>query len=462
MVAFACLLISAGSAAVCQEDVAKLAPGQIVDVTCQADSSQSYALYLPSAYSNLKRWRIIYFFDPGGRGRRPLELYKDIAEKYGFILAASNNSRNFSSDESKSVNAIWQDTHLRFALDAHVTYVSGFSGGARVAGLMALTCEQCQIAGVIAHGAGYPTNWSQAKDGLSYFFAVGNQDFNWPEVMTVRREREDKGLPYRVEVFSGPHQWAPPAVMQDAVEWMILKAMQKGGLPRDASLVDRLLQQTQAEADDAEKKNDAIAELNAYRSLVSDFAGLKDVRESENKLAALKKSAALKAALKNEREQIDDQSVLENEVSSKMHAYVNGIADDSITLGNDILRSMRRLAEDAEHSNNETKRLIARRALDGLWVAGIENGQQELESRHFEKAGACFDLMSKVRNDPWPVLLLAETHAAAGNRKLAIKDLREAVRRGLSDANAIESNERLQTLKADPDFQKLIEELKHK
>lgn len=459
----ACLLCIAALPTVSQTDSAKLAPpGQIVDVICAADSSQSYVLYLPSNYTPAKRWPVIYFFDPGGRGRRPVEIYKEIAEKYGFILAASNNSRNFSSDESKSVNAIWQDTHLRFPLDSRLTYVSGFSGGARVAGLMALSCQQCQIAGVIAHGAGYPTNWSETNDKLLYFFAVGNEDFNWSEVMTVRRGREDKGLPYRVQVFSGPHQWAPGATMQAAVEWMMLKAMQNGALPQDGPFIDRLLHETQSEADDAQKKSDAIAELNAYRSLASDFAGLRDVAEPDKKLAALKKSPGLKTALKSERAQMDDQSALENEVSSKMHTYVNGTADDSITLENDILQKIRRIAEEAEHSKNETKRLVAKRAFGELWVSGIENGQQELQSRHFEKAEACFDLLSKVRDDPWPVLLLAETHAAMGNKKLAIKDLREAVRRGLSDAAAIESNEGFRMLTADPDFQKLIGELKKK
>lgn len=73
------------------------APGQLVDVTCASDSTQSYALYLPSTYTPVKRWPIVYFFDPGGRGARPLELYKDIAETYGFIFAGSNNSQNFGS-----------------------------------------------------------------------------------------------------------------------------------------------------------------------------------------------------------------------------------------------------------------------------------------------------------------------------------------------------------------------------
>ena len=443
---------------VCQSEKEPLLPaaGQIGDVTCSDDPAQSYALFLPSTYTSAKRWPTIYFFDPGGRGHRPLELYKDVAEKFGFVMAGSNNSRNFSTDESRSVNAVWQDTHRRLALDEHLTYTSGFSGGARVAGSMALSCPQCQIAGVIAHGAGYPNTWNEAKDKLLYFFAVGNQDFNWPEVMMIRRQRGEKGLPYRLRAFAGSHQWAPAAIMEDAVEWLLLRAMKAGDRPADLAFVNRLFQARQAEAEDAEKRNDAIQELDAYRSLVSDFAGLKDVASFEKKLIALKNSRALRAALKSEQDQITDQSILEAEVSTKMRAYVTGTTDDLMMLGNDILQSMRRLSDDAERSKNETRRLVCRRALDGLWVEGIESGQQELASGHFEKAAASFELMSKVRGDPWPLLLLADTHAVAGNKKRAVQDLQEAVRHGLTDARVIESDDRLQVLKENPDFQKLV------
>jgi len=327
---------------------------------------------------------------------------------------------------------------------------------------MALSCLQCQIAGVIAHGAGYPTNRSDAKDKLLYFFAIGNEDFNWSEVMLVRREREDKGLPFRVRVFSGPHQWAAADVMEDAIEWMTLRAMQSGARPPDAAFIDRRLIKMLAEAEDAEKRNDAIAQFSAYRSLTSDFAGLRDVAEAQRKLALLMKSAALKAALKKEQDQIDEQSALETEVSAKLHAYISGQADDEITLANSIVQAMLRINNQAQHSKNEAKRLVAKRAFGEVWVAGIESGQEQLESRHFEKAEACFDLMSKVSNDPLPVLLLAETYATAGNQKQAIRELKEAVRRGLMDANAIESNDRLLSLKTDPEFQKLVQTLKAK
>jgi dienelactone hydrolase len=460
-IARVCLICIAVRPALCQTEKRPLPlVGQIADVSSEADSAQTYALYLPSTYTTARRWPIIYFFDPGGRGRRPLELYKDIAEKYGFVMAGSNNSRNFSSDESRSVNAIWLDTHRQFTLDDHLTYVSGFSGGARVAGLMALSCPQCQIAGVIANGAGYPTNWGGAPDKLLYFFAVGDADFNWPEVMTIRRDREDKGLPYRVRVFSGPHQWAPAAVMQDAVEWMILRAMQSGDRPPDAAFIDKRSRAILAEAEEAEKTNDAMLQFHAYRSLVSDFGGLRVVTEWERRLAAIKKSPALKAALKNEQEQIADQSSLEADVSEKFYSYISGKADDEVTLGNSIVQAMRRINDQAEHSRNEAKRLVSRRAFGELWVAGLESGQRELEARHFERAEDCFNLIRKVKDDPWPVLLLAETHAAAGNRKRAVKDLQEAVRRGLTDARVIESDDYFKVLIADSDFQRLVETLK--
>ena len=438
-----------------------LPPGHVQSVTCAANAAQSYELYLPAAYAPAKHWPIMYFFDPGGRGRYPIELYKDVAEKYGFIIAGSNNSRNFGGDVSTAINALWLDTHQRLAIDDRRTYASGFSGGARVAGAMAFGCPPCHIAGVIASGAGYPGNFAQAsnKDKVLYFFAVGDQDFNWPEVMTIRNQREESGLPYRVRVFPGPHQWALAPVMDEAIAWLTLKGMQSGDVPKDSSFIDRLFQERQVEATVAEKNADAVAQSGAYRSLVSDFAGLKDSREFTEKLATLKQSAALKNALKKEQDQVAEQSRLEQEASSRMRPYLENTADDPISLHNDILQSLKRLSDAADHAKQESQRLVSRRALDDIWVAWIETGQQELESRHYQKAEACFELMSEVRDDPWPVLLLAETYAAAGNKKLGIRNLQEAVKRGLKNRSAVESNERLQLLRTEPEFQKIIDTL---
>jgi len=48
------------------EAPACLVRGVVLDpIPCNVDPTQSYALYLPSIYPPLKRWPIIYAFDPG-------------------------------------------------------------------------------------------------------------------------------------------------------------------------------------------------------------------------------------------------------------------------------------------------------------------------------------------------------------------------------------------------------------
>src|SRR5690349_6772025 len=130
--------------------------GQIVErIEALSDSSQSYALYLPSNYTADRKWPVLYAFDPGARGRIPVERFKAAAEKYGWIVVGSNNSRNGPLEGAvKAWNAMQTDTHQRFAIDDERMYGTGFSGGARAAVRIAIACK-C-LAGVMANGAGFP------------------------------------------------------------------------------------------------------------------------------------------------------------------------------------------------------------------------------------------------------------------------------------------------------------------
>src|SRR5437899_9765312 len=89
------LLLVLVSVCAAQEAVGPIRPGQIIaSVQFPDDAKQSYALYLPKAYTSSKKWPVILAFDPFGSGHQPLEKMKDLAEEFGYIVAASNNSRN--------------------------------------------------------------------------------------------------------------------------------------------------------------------------------------------------------------------------------------------------------------------------------------------------------------------------------------------------------------------------------
>ena len=67
--------------------------GQIVErIEALDDSSQSYALYLPSNYTPDRKWPVLYAFDPGARGSVPVERFKEAAEKYGWIVLGSKRT----------------------------------------------------------------------------------------------------------------------------------------------------------------------------------------------------------------------------------------------------------------------------------------------------------------------------------------------------------------------------------
>lgn len=86
------LLVAAGAAA--QAPPAFDRGVVIPRVACAANPEQTYALYLPSYYTPERSWPVLFAFDPAARGRMPVDLAREAAEKYGYIVAGSNNSEN--------------------------------------------------------------------------------------------------------------------------------------------------------------------------------------------------------------------------------------------------------------------------------------------------------------------------------------------------------------------------------
>ena len=80
-----------------------LKKGVILDSISVADSIQeSFSLYLPKKFENKGKWPVIFVFDTEGKGRQALAMFKEVAEKENYILAASNDI-NDSLPISKNV-----------------------------------------------------------------------------------------------------------------------------------------------------------------------------------------------------------------------------------------------------------------------------------------------------------------------------------------------------------------------
>jgi len=141
--------------------------------------------------------------------------------------------------------------------------------------------------------------------------------------------------------------------------------------------------------------------------------------------------------------------------------FLDASFDERMSLRREIVDNFRQLQTQAEHADKDNRRNVFERSFNDLWAQGVEAGQGQMKQRHFDLAVNYFQMMGEVSpNEPWPALLSAEAWTAAGNKKEALKSLREAVRRGLKNPDLLEANRNLSALAAEPEFQTILAEMK--
>ena len=439
---------------------ATLTPGKVIaSVVVDSNPQQSYALYLPSTFTLARKWPIIYVFDPLARGKVAVETIREAAEKFGYIVAASNNSRNGPMGNSaQAADAMWADTQRKLPIDENRRYVSGMSGGARVATAIALTCN-C-VAGVIANAAGFqPQAVLPRGMKFAYFAAVGDADFNYPEFFTLRKRLADAGARYRISTFQGLHDWAPPPLWQEALNWMDLQAMASGTMPRDAARIQRSLQEEMKAADDLQTKGDFLSAFRRYQSIVRDFEALAETAPARARLSELGNDKRLKDQEREEQDDVSRQQQLTGDASAKIQAIdAEGIeAVDLVRLKGVLLDLKQQIAASANPEDHKT--LVLRRASAQLFAECFEAGQASQERKNYSAALIYFDLAAiGSRHPEWMHYQRALIYAAMSNGKAVVAELKLAIAAGLRDPSVLDADE-FQPYHSQPQFQALREEL---
>jgi len=335
-----------------------LPPGTVIqDVRCVADPSQGYALYIPSTYTPSRTWPVILAFDPGARGRTPVERYQAAAEQYGFIVAGSNNSRNGPMDASaRAVAAMAADVGQRFAVDPKRVYAAGMSGGARVAFATAISSRG--IAGVIASSAGYHDGKMRRTLPFPVFATAGTDDFNHLEMRMLDRELT---TPHRLVIFEGGHTWLSSELATQAVEFMIVQAMKTKLTARDDAVLDRIFTKWLATADaTSDRKNQFLA----LQGIARDFDGLRDVASLAKRVDALGRERDVRDALKRDR----DEDTREEQLLTAVKTTETQLASDETRpmALMELRRQWKNVADAARRPEESPERRMMRRVLAAL------------------------------------------------------------------------------------------------
>lgn len=437
----------------------QLQQAEVIDkVACKSDPAQSYALYLPSGYTSEKKWPILYAFDPGGRGSLPVKLFQDGAAKFGYIVVGSNNSRN-GIDIGAIVKTLWADTHERFSIDERRVYTTGFSGGARVASAVALSYPGA-VAGVIAASGGPPPNFNQATASqLVFFLTAGEEDFNFPEMEQLKRKLDALGITNQLVIFAGAHDWPPLEICGEAVAWLEVQAMKSGTRAKDDALLDERLK-SQARRARAYEEGEANFEAYLeYEALVMQFKGLRDVSEFAVAAARLKNLKDVKAALKAERAEEDDQASLLAKLQTLLRQLQDATAYADTMV--ELRANLADLTKKADESKNVSERHVAHRVLQALRVQMYEEAFALKQRKEFASIPAKLELAAVISpKDPRVFYDLATAYARVGNKGRATAALAKAIERGFTDLARIEQNEDFAILRNEEGYKKLVAGLK--
>jgi predicted esterase len=278
-------------------------------VKCTSDTSQSYYLYLPVNYDSRMKWPVIFIYDPQGDGILCIEKFKKSAERFGYILVGSNNSRNGVAAIDNIIHILTKDVLEKCSIDRQRIYAAGFSGGARVASMHALLSGN--VKGIMIAGAGVNTvDFKNLKQRVDIFATAGLGDFNYGEVMSLSQQLQGLDWRYVLREFEGTHAWPPEAVINEAVLWFTMNAMRDKVLPINKPWIKKLMAENLDSIDAAIASGRYLLAEQEINHALAFFRGLKAVKKLEQKLDKIRENPDYKI----EAEKKNSSFLLENEL----------------------------------------------------------------------------------------------------------------------------------------------------
>jgi len=448
--------------------------GKLIDkVACREEPDQTYALYLPSAFDPDKKWPILFLFDPGARGATAVEVFREGAETYGWILAGSHGSRNGPlKDSAQAALAVWADISTRLPIDERRVYATGFSGGARVASFFPRVIGR-PIAGVIGCGAGLASGLGPADlKAAAYFGLAGLADFNYGEMKGLDLAFDPSGVPHRFLYFEGTHDWPPSGYAAWAVGWMEVTAIKQGLRPPDPTLAAALVRRELGEADALEAEGRfywAADKLEAAGRMAEgldlDFPELAGLA---GRIQEIKAGREYRRFLDAERKR-DRRTI---EFREEFDRAFGSIEDPDTGGGLAVPKVLREtgiafLRKEAKSGSAIEDRSLASRLLFEFSFAAQARAAGFYGKRDLGRAGAYLDLAIAACEEGLPrekglYFDRACVAALSGDGKAALKFLSLAVDKGVTDLELLESDKDLDPIRNTDAFREILERVRKK
>ena len=454
LISFSFLACSSNTNKTGNKEEPTLEKGKVIEkVKCKKDLTTNYALYLPSKYDSTKKYPIIIAFDSHACGTKPVNLFKDEAEKYGYIVVGSNNSKNGTAWPTTNAiyNAMLTDVLDRFSVDKNRIYTAGFSGGSRVASTIAI--QNGGIAGVVGCSAGFPNLSQPIATKFDFLGVVGNADFNFNEMNQLDKFLENSKFVHYLLVFNGKHEWPPQEVIPDIFYWLEFCAIRNKLSITNSTIIKEFTDKYEKEIENNKAKNNLFGEYLTNIKIVRFLDGVSPIDAIKTRLAELEKTPAVQNQLKAIESDVKKEQSLQENYSKAMNTNDDKWWTSEVKRINDIIKQ----------NKNERESLIYKRIFSFLSIGAYTYSNNALKNNQLDQAQRYVTIYTLV--DPEnseTAYFQAVLFSRKNENEKAMKSLEDAVNLGFNDVGRVQSDTDISKLASMPTYNQLIEKMKTK
>ncbi|MFV8226750.1 hypothetical protein [Christiangramia aquimixticola] len=285
-------LLLAGSIAAEAQEFRILKGGVTDSLPVAGNPEITYSLFTPSEYSSEKQWPVIFIFDPAGRGKSSVNLFRAAAEDQDYILASINLDLESKPLDSiiKTATAMANTIISTFPVDRSRIYTAGMGEGAQIGSALPLLFKN--IGGIMAIGNSFVNPSHVNKENPYMFIGIaGIRDYMVYEMESYLKFYDNLDFPTEVYYFNGKeNQWPESSVITNAVAGFTLQSIRDGSIPKDVKLIEKLFQNELAYVQEMRKSNQLYSSVEHLKRMEEKYEDFGFEDEIERTIKAVKKT----------------------------------------------------------------------------------------------------------------------------------------------------------------------------
>ena len=432
---------------------------KVIDSLTVNNSTDTYALYLPSSFNKNIPSAIVYIFEPAARGKVGIQAFIDASEKYNYILVCSNNCKNGPyEDNFVRINNLFETVFNTFKINDNLIYTAGFSGGSRLATAVAVLTNQIQ--GVIGCGAGFPTYqlYVPTNEDFSYVGLVGDEDMNYQEMFVVKDWFLKLNSAHEIFTYEDEHKWPPSEQMLRAFDWLEIESYKKGVRPVNHEVIDNNYKSNINVAKSLNNDNNIELAVWEYERIIRNYSNYYNLDSINKKIKELKKLKQYKKDVKSRKTVKEEE---QKTLAIFMDQFNSEFNSKELSFNNNWWQvEFDKFKNKYLFSDNIYLKKMGKRINYTLHAMLFESGNTELRKNEGDKALFCHKLNAFLFPErPFTFVKLAMDYAVLHDEKNMLINLKLAIDKGFTYKDYIMNTKEFTDYLETDSFKKLMDSI---